>query len=186
MGACKAPAGAGASGAASNVAESPAAPAAAPLDTSWEHDAPKLLAPGDPAPDFEGIAHTGMRVRLSAFLSAPVVVYFYGADKAPGPTSEARGFRDSWLRLSGKVGMVLGVSSDDRISHEDFATEERLPFLLVADERRAIARAFGVPLEGDRNRATTFIVGKDGKVLRVFADVNPERQAEQIVDVVSQ
>jgi peroxiredoxin Q/BCP len=126
-----------------------------------------------------------MRVRLSAFLSAPVVVYFYGADRAPGPTTEARGFRDSWLRLSGKVGMVLGVSSDDRISHRDFATEERLPFLLVADERRAIAKAFGVPLDGDRNKATTFVIGKDGKVLSVFPDVDPERQTEQVLESVS-
>jgi peroxiredoxin Q/BCP len=134
------------------------------------------------APDFEGIAHTGMRVRLSAFLSRPAVVYFYPDDRTPDAVAEARGFRDVWLRLLPVSGMVLGVSADDRVRHRDFATAEELPFLLVADESQKIARAFGVPSDGGRSKRTTFVVGKDGKILRVFPEGgSPEGEAALVL-----
>jgi len=186
MAGCRAPAGApGASNGPPGAGSAAAPIAAEPLDRTWERDPGKVLSPGEPAPNFEGIAHTGMRVRLSSFQPARVVVYFYDADRAPGATSEARGFRDAWLRFSGKLGMVLGISSDDRISHRDFATEERLPFLLVADEGHAIARAFGVPIQGGREKPVTFIVGPDGKIERVYTEVDPDKQADQVVEALS-
>lgn len=153
----------------------------APADTSWERDPGHLLAVGEAAPAFEGTAHTGMRVRLSSFLTRPVVVYFYAGDKSPDAVTEARAFRDAWLRLLPVSGMVLGVSTDDRVEHRDFATAEELPFLLVADESQKIARAFGVPSEGGRSKRVTFVVGKDGKVARVFPEVNPNGHAAEVL-----
>jgi peroxiredoxin Q/BCP len=155
--------------------------AAPPLDTSWERDPGRLLAVGETAPNFEGIAHTGMRVRLSSFLGKPVVVYFYAEDKSPADTTLARGFRDEWLKFNEKVGMVLGVSANDRISHKDFATEEELPFLLIADESHAIAKAFGVPSENGAEKRTTFIIGKDGKISKVFPEVSPDGHVAEVL-----
>lgn len=158
-------------GAALAPAESGAAPAASrppPIDTSWQHDSTRLLAAGDSAPDFEGIGHTGMRVRLSAFLDRPAVVCFYDADGSATAADQVRELRDHWLELAPRVSMVLGVSGDDRIRHRDFATAERLPFLLVADDSGRIARAFGVPLDSGRPRSFAFVVGRDRKILRVI------------------
>ena len=152
-----------------------------PLDTSWERVEGRLLAAPARAPDFEGVAHTGMRVRLSAFRDKPTVVYFYSDDRSPEALSAARSFRDQWLRLLDGASMVLGVSPDDRVTHKELATSEKLPFLLVADERNAIAKAFGVPIENGRYRAVTFIVGKDGNVARVLDAVAPEGQAEAVL-----
>jgi peroxiredoxin Q/BCP len=153
---------------------------AAPLDTSWQRNPGRLLAPGDVAPDFEGIAHTGMRVRLSAFTEKPVVVLFYPGDRDRGSVTELRDFRDAWLRFEGRIDMVIGVSPDDRVLHKDFATGEQLPFLLVSDTSGAIARAFGVPTENGVTKRVTFVVGKDLKVMKVFADVVPEGHAAQV------
>lgn len=181
---CKAPSGGPeASPSATAATVGPVAPPP-PLDMSWQRDPGHVLAVGEPAPDFEGIAHTGMRVRLSLFLDKPVVVYFYAEDKSPDATTEARSFRDAWLRLSDKVGMVLGVSGADRILHQDFATEQELPFLLVADEKHEIARAFGVPVENGREKRVTFIVGKDRKIARVFPEVAPEGHASEVVQAL--
>jgi peroxiredoxin Q/BCP len=155
-----------------------------PLDTSWERDPGRLAAVGDPAPDFEGIAHTGMRVHLSSFLEKPAVVFFYGTDRSAEAASEVRGFRDAWLRILPVSGMVLGVSTDDRILHRDFATAEELPFLLVADVDRKIARAFGVPSDADHDKRVTFIVGKDGKVVHVFPEVSPDGHAAEVLAVL--
>lgn len=133
---------------------------------------------------FEGIAQTGMRVRLTSFLDKPVVVYFYPSDTSPDATSEARGFRDAWLRIIPVSGMVLGVSPDDRVRHRDFATAEELPYLLVADESHKIARAFGVPTEGGREKTVTFVVGKDGRIVRAFPEVRPAGHAAEVLAVL--
>ena len=93
------------------------------------------------------------------------------------------GFRNSWLVLHGRASMVLGVSPDDRVTHRDFATREELPFLLVADEDRKIARAFGVPAEG-APRIAAFVVGKDGKIVRAFSDPDPATLATQVIEAL--
>ncbi|HVU04629.1 MAG TPA: peroxiredoxin [Polyangiaceae bacterium] len=156
-----------------------------PLDTSWEQNPGRLLAPKERAPDFEGIAHTGMRVRLSSFSGKTVVVFFYGADKTPEATAEVRAFRDAWMRFIPLRTMVIGVSADDRVMHRDFATAEELPFLLVTDEGGKIARAFGVPSDGGRSRPATFVVSPEGVVLRVISAPNPSAYATEILDALS-
>jgi peroxiredoxin Q/BCP len=110
-----------------------------------------------------------------------VVVYFYSDDRSPEAAAAARSFRDQWLRLLEVSSMVLGISGDDRVTHKELATTEKLPFLLVADERNAIAKAFGVPVDGGRPRAVTFIVGKDGNIARVLDAVSPEAQADAVL-----
>jgi len=174
---CKRPVPTGADG-------TPADPSAAasleppPLDTNWQRDPGHLLSQGDRAPDFEGIAHTGMRVKLSRFSGKPVVVYFCSEDATPEGTAEARGYRDNWMRFNEKIGVVLGVTTDDRATHYDFATAEKLPFLLVADEQAHIARAFGV---GAEPRAAGFVIGADGKIARVFSEASPEGHFGDVV-----
>lgn len=146
--------------------EGSAAPIVAlPLDTSFAKDPGRLLVAGDAAPNFEGIGHTGMRVRLSQFSDRPVVVYFSGRVATAEAEIEARAFRDGWMRFRDRVAMVFGVSRDDRITEQDFATKEELPFLLVEDLDGKIQRAFGVAPD----QRVAFVVGKDTKVLNVFS-----------------
>lgn len=158
-----------------------AAPEPPPLDTNWRRDPGRLLSAGDGAPDFEGIAHTGMRVKLSRFSGKPVVVYFCVKDGSPEGTAEARGYRDNWMRFNEKVSAVLGVTTDDRATHYDFATAERLPFLLVADEQAHIAKAFGVGVAEGRGSSVAFVVGADGKIARVFSEASSEGHFGEVV-----
>ena len=175
---CKRPAAVGADGTPSDPSAI-ASPEPPPLDTNWRREPGHLLSQGERAPDFEGIAHTGMRVKLSRFSGKPVVVYFCAKDASPEGTAEARGYRDSWMLFNEKA-TVLGVTTDDRATHYDFATAERLPFLLVADEQAHIARAFGVGAEGTSATAA-FIVGADGKIARVFSEASPDGRYRDVV-----
>jgi peroxiredoxin Q/BCP len=43
-----------------------------------------MLKVGDAAPDFEVLAHTGEKVRLSALAGKPVVLWFYPKADTPG------------------------------------------------------------------------------------------------------
>jgi peroxiredoxin Q/BCP len=44
-----------------------------------------MIEPGDEAPDFALRDQDGREVKLSHFLGAPVVVYFYPKANTPGP-----------------------------------------------------------------------------------------------------
>jgi peroxiredoxin Q/BCP len=171
---CRRDEGAPAGGAAS--AEAPRA-----LATSWQKPRKALLEVGDEAPDFVALAHTGHQVKLSDFLARPSIVYFYPRDRTPGCAAEAQGIRDAWLSLRDRVGMVFGVSTDDNVSHRDFASDLYLPFLLLSDTDEAIARSFGVPVADGRAKRVTFVIGTDRKVTRVFDDVNPEGHVKDLI-----
>lgn len=174
-------------GPAPSDAERPtAAEPAEQLDRKPLRPSNRLLEEGDAVPEFEAIAHTGQLVKLTAFLDAAVVVYFYEQDGAAGCTLQAEQIRDAWLELKPHVSMVFGVSADDGVSHRAFATEYRLPFLLLQDTEHELARAFGVPVEGGQAQRTTFIVAKDGKIARVFREVNPEGHAAELMAALRQ
>ena len=142
-------------------------------------------APGDVAidavpPDFAAKAHDGTPIQLSALKGKPVVVYFYPKDETPGCTAEACAFRDAWSALSRKGVVLIGVSADSDDSHRAFAAHHKLPFLLVSDESGAIARQFGVPMEGGYLSRQSFVIGADGRVKKIYRTVDVTAHAGQI------
>lgn len=145
---------------------------------------PALLDVGAPAPDLEMTAHNGQALKLSELKGKPVVVYFYPKDNTPGCTIEAQEIRDLWREIQGTQAVVIGVSTDDTASHQAFAAEHALPFLLVPDESGKIAGKFGVPVVNGKARRVTFVIGKDGKVARVFPDVKPQGHGREILEAV--
>jgi thioredoxin-dependent peroxiredoxin len=144
----------------------------------------ELLATGAPAPDLRATAHTGEAVDLAAFRGRPVVVYFYPKDDTPGCTVEAQEIRDLWSELQTTSAIVLGVSTDDAPSHQQFAEKHALPFLLLPDTDQRIANAFGVPLKNGRARRVTFVIDRQGKVAKVFPEVKPEGHARELLEAI--
>jgi peroxiredoxin len=59
--------------------------------------------------------------------------------------------------------MVLVFSGDDGVWLRQVATDEKLPFLLVADTEREVSAAFGV--KKPELLPHTFLVGTDKKVV---------------------
>lgn len=143
---------------------------------------------GRPAPSFVASNQNGEEVSLKDLKGRNVVLYFYPRDDTPGCTVEAREFRDSWETLRKAGAAVLGVSPDSVKSHDKFARKFKLPFPLLADEEKKIVQAYGVWGEKKfMGRAymgvhrTTFLIGKDGKIRKVWEKVKPEGHAEEIL-----
>jgi thioredoxin-dependent peroxiredoxin len=149
-----------------------------------ERKAGELLAAGAPAPSVQATAHTGEAVDLGAFRGRPVVVYFYPKDDTPGCTVEAQEIRDLWSELQTTSAIVLGVSTDDAPSHQQFAQKHALPFLLLPDTDHRIANAFGVPLNNGRARRVTFVIDRQGKVAKVFPEVKPQGHARELLEAI--
>jgi peroxiredoxin Q/BCP len=156
---------------------SAAVPAAAAAPAAID---PANLGPGSDAPDFAATASDGTKIQLSALKGKPVVVYFYPKDETPGCTTEACSFRDAWNGLSAKGVVLIGVSADSDESHVAFAKHHKLPFLLVSDTSGAIARQFGVPVSGGYESRQSIVIGRDGKVKKVYRTVDVTAHAAQI------
>ncbi len=140
------------------------------------------LEVGDKAPEVDLPLQDGRHVKLSQFAGKSVVLYFYPKDQTSGCTVESQNFRDKFADLQKAGVTVFGVSTQDAESHKAFIAKEKLPFDLAIDGDLSIAKAFGVPVHGDMHARQTFLIGKDGKVKKIWRDVTPKDHA---VDVLS-
>jgi thioredoxin-dependent peroxiredoxin len=143
-----------------------------------------LVNEGSVAPAIEAIAHNGERISLAALKGKPVVLYFYPKDDTPGCTKEACEIRDAWGRFQAAGATVIGVSTDDATSHAKFADKHHLPFPLLPDPDRRIAKDYGVPVRLGFAKRVTFIIDRQGNVAKVFPDVNPKGHAEEILAAI--
>ena len=150
-----------------------------------------MVAEGKPAPDFTLTADDGATVKLSKLRGRPVVLYFYPKDDTPGCTAQACGIRDAYGEFEDAGAIVLGVSPDGEASHAKFKEKYELPFTLLADTDHAVADAYGV--WGEKTFAgktymgverSTFVIGPDGNVGRIFRKVKPDEHADQVLDAL--
>ncbi|HTA90872.1 MAG TPA: redoxin domain-containing protein [Polyangiaceae bacterium] len=162
----------------------PTAPSAAPtVSAASAEPAATLLAVGTEVPDVSALAQDGKTVRLRALKGKPVIVYFYPKDDTTGCTIEAKGIRDQYKDLDSRA-TVLGVSTDTQDSHKAFADKYSLPFKLLDDSSHTLVTAFGVPVSSGHAKRVTFVIDKDGKVSKVFPNVNPSGHAEELLEAL--
>jgi len=143
-----------------------------------------LLPVGALAPNFEARDAKGGRVMLADAGGSHRIVYFYPKDGTPGCTKEACAFRDAYDEYRTRGVVIFGVSSDSEESHEAFRKTHSLPFPLAADPGGAIQRAYGVPSRLGFASRVSFLVGKEGRVERVWKDVDPLVHARDVLSAV--
>lgn len=145
-----------------------------------------IMAEGDAAPTFRAVTHDGTAVASDGLARSRVlVVYFYPRDETPGCTAEACAFRDAFSAYREAGADIIGVSTDGADAHRGFATHHSLPFGLVADTDGRLAQAFGLPVTaGGYAPRTTFVIGRNGRVARVFPAVQVTGHSEQVLAAV--
>ena len=86
---------------------------------------------------------------------------------------------------------MLGISGDTPAAQLKFKEKYKLPFTLLADADKKVASAFGVIKEknmyGRKVKGiarTTFVIGPDGKIAKVFENVKPDGHAEEVLAAV--
>jgi peroxiredoxin Q/BCP len=129
---------------------------------------------------------------LSDYRGKPVVLYFYPKDDTPGCTKEACGFRDDYSAYEEAGAVILGISPDTSKSHTKFKTKYELPFTLLADPEHDVLKLYGVwGLKKSFGREyegvfrTTFLIGEDGNILKVFKKVKPAIHSAEILAVLN-
>jgi len=130
----------------------------------------KNLSVGDVAPDFTLLDQRGRPVRLHDLTETKnVALYFYPKDATPGCTIEARSFRDAYTEFAEADTEVVGISSDSVKSHERFAANERIPFLLLSDRDGAVRKLYGVERTlGVLPGRVTYVIARGGVIRHVY------------------
>jgi peroxiredoxin Q/BCP len=149
-----------------------------------------MLKIGDKAPEFTLKSDKGIEVSLSQFLGKKdVILYFYPKDNTSGCTTEACSFRDNLPRIEKKDAVVIGISPDSVKSHQGFIQKQNLNFSLLSDLEHKVAEAYGAwgekSMYGKKYMEilrTTFVIGKDGKIKKVFEKVKPAGHAEEVLE----
>jgi thioredoxin-dependent peroxiredoxin len=121
------------------------------------------------------------------------VLFFYPRADTPGCTIEACGFRDTFQKLQKAGVVVLGISRDTPKAQKKFKEKYDLPYTLLADVDETVCNRFGVMKDknmyGKKVRGierTTFLIGPDRKLTRIFAKVKPEGHAEEVLAAVKE
>ncbi len=126
---------------------------------------------GSKAPEFSLPDQRGKRVNLSDYLGkSNLVVYFYPKDESYGCTKEACSFRDNYEVFREAGAEVIGISADDVASHQAFAANHKLPFVLLSDKDKTVSEKYGVGKSlGVLPGRVTFVIDKQGVVQFVFS-----------------
>jgi peroxiredoxin Q/BCP len=143
-----------------------------------------LPAAGSDAPTFTLPSQEGAPVSLKDYRGKWVVLYFYPKDFTSGCTIEAHNFQRDQAQYQGKNAVVLGVSVDSADSHRQFCAKEGLNFKLLADTDYKVTTAYGsLTNMGAAKFAArhTFIINPEGKIVKVYEDVNPNKHSEEVL-----
>ncbi|WP_198376629.1 thioredoxin-dependent thiol peroxidase [Neoroseomonas rubea] len=150
------------------------------------------LAEGKKAPAFKMKASGGREVSSAALKGKPYLIYFYPKADTPGCTKQACGVQEA-LPALGKIGIeVIGVSPDPMAPIEKFAKKYGLEFPLASDEDHTVAEAYGVWVQKSMYgktymgmERTSFLVGADGTIVKLWRKVKPEAHAAQVLEAAA-
>jgi len=148
---------------------------------------------GDAAPEVALPDETGTIHRLSDRRGRWTVLYFYPTDDTPGCTVEACEFRDNIETINERGADVWGISPQGAASKRAFREKFGLPFNLLADEGHKVAEAYGSWVEKKNygktywgTARTTFLIGPDGRVARIWPKVKPEGHAAEVLTALDE
>src|SRR5271165_1182228 len=96
---------------------------------------------GEQAPDFE-LAGTDGPFRLADHRGERVVLLFYPGDNTVVCTKQFCSYRDRADDFAALEATVVGISSQDLASHEQFAAKHALNVPLLADVDKEVAKAY--------------------------------------------
>ena len=149
---------------------------------------PKELAVGGKAPEIKLQTDDGGTFKLSSLKGKKVVLYFYPKADTPGCTTESCQFRDTKSEFEKLNVAVIGISPDEPSAQAKFKSKFDLTFPLLADTERTAANAYGVWVEKNMYGKTsmgiersTFVIGEDGKILKIYRKVKADGHAEQVL-----
>ena len=141
---------------------------------------------GDKIPAFKSIDGKGNSFNSQDYTGKPLVIYFYPKNETRVCTEQACSFRDQYEDFKALGAEVIGISSDSVKSHQQFASNYHLPFILLSDFDKKIRKAFGVANDylGLVPGRTTYVTDRNGIVQLIFDSTSGKIHIEKALEVL--
>lgn len=140
------------------------------------------LKVGDSAPQISAKNEDGKIIPIE-YGDGYTMVYFYPKADTPGCTAQACSLRDAYHELTELGVKVYGVSTDNPEAQKRFKEKYHLPFTLIADTDKKVAKAFGVPVRVGFTSRQAFLV-KGGKIVWLDRSASTKKQAQDILQFI--
>ncbi|OTQ75575.1 MULTISPECIES: thioredoxin-dependent thiol peroxidase [unclassified Gilliamella] len=147
------------------------------------------LKEGEKAPQFSLPDQDGELISSKDFKGQRILLYFYPKAMTPGCTVQACNLRDSADDFKKYNVVVIGISTDKPEKLSRFVDKELLNFTLLSDEDHKTSEDFGVWGEKEFMGKTydgihriSFLIGKDGKIEKVFNDFKTTNHHTVVLD----
>jgi peroxiredoxin Q/BCP len=145
---------------------------------------------GDALPDIALETPEGGSVKPSDFAGRKLVLFFYPKDDTPGCTTENKDFTALAGEFEAAGVLLLGVSKDPPKKHLRFIEKHGLAAPLASDaEENGLSDALGIWTEKQNYGRTymgmvrtTYLVGPDGRIARVWDKVKVKEHAAQVLE----
>ena len=175
---------------------------------------PQSPAVGEALPELEAVDEQGNAWKSAGRAGrGPLVIYFYPGDFTGGCIRQAQKFQELVEKFREAGAEVVGVSGDEVATHKLFKETFKLPQTLLADPEGKLAEALGVPVAAGQKVRTrgpdgkplmddhgksiiltrpatfarwTYIVAGDGKILARRENVDPAKDAEEVLRLVTE
>jgi len=146
------------------------------------------LTVGSAAPEFL-LPDQDHRMRtLGEFKGKYIVLYFYPKDDTPGCRKQACQLRDNFSEFEKQDIVVLGINYDSPKSHKAFKDKYNLPFTLLSDTKKSVAKKYGaknwffIPIP----YRMTFVIDPQGNITSILPSVDVATHAEKVLNVVKE
>lgn len=147
-----------------------------------------MLVIGAKAPDFSLKDSSGKAHKLGDYKGKKLVVYFYPKDDTAGCTIEAKDFTKLLPEIRKAGADVVGISKDSEESHCDFEDKYNLKVTLLSDPKNETIKAYDAygnkGIFGMGTIRKTYILDKNGKILKIYSRVHALGHAKEVLDVL--
>ena len=150
-----------------------------------------MLKEGQKLPSFKLNNQEGISVKFPT--KEMTIIYFYPKADTPGCTKESCEFQSNLKKFNKLETSVFGISKDSVQRQSKFAEKYKLKFNLLSDESEKICEKFGVWVNKSMYGRTykgiersTFLVGKNGKILKIWRKVKVNNHVEEVLDTIKE
>ncbi len=145
---------------------------------------------GQKAPDFTLPTSEGDAFSLAQLDGKWKVIFFYARDGSPTCKRGCLTFKQQYELFQSLTPPVeiVGISQDSVGDHKEFKDNLGLPFAILSDENRMVAKAYGVPLFLGRFPAkSSFVIGPDRTIHYCYDWLfRPRKHIAKILNSLSQ
>ena len=143
------------------------------------------------ASNFTLLSTSKVKYNLKDSLGKFVILYFYPKDDTPGCTIETNDFNKLLSKFKKLNCEVYGISKDSLKSHDKFRDKYKIKFNLLADEELKVLKKYKVwgkkKFMGREFMGiirTTFLIDKQGKILKIWENVKVKDHAEEVLETL--